>query len=566
MTMDMFDDDVVLLPGGHSPSPQQRAIFAEIARGRENLLVRARAGTAKTSTAVAALAYVPRGEKVAFFSFSRSTVAELASRVPPGIDVRTLHGHGNRALRWKLGTEFEVDEDKTLKLAREAFGDEQRGHPIRGYYYGVQRLIRVAKDTLAPATREALDELVDRFAIDAPPDEVLHPARCRYCREMVETNGRGRACPAPTAGGGAHEFPRLVECVLHPDGSVDETRTPRAVYLGAAVRLLELSEVRTELVDYADMCWLPVRLGHVPKRYQRVFVDEAQDLSPCQIALLKMSLLRGARICIIGDDRQALYSFRGADEQTVENLKREFRARELPLSVTYRCARSIVALARKEVPDYEAAPGSPEGDVLHVTPDRLVEEVAPGDFVISRSNAPLLGLCLRLLRERKPAVIKGADVLGDLRRFLQKFEITDAGELGRAVDQWFLKEIARLEDKYPENSRDLERVVDVVRDKYEAAKAVLDGGSTLDAALARFESVFVRDDAVENGRVDPRHVIVLGTTHKLKGLEADRVWMLENTYRREKNLEEKNCWYVAATRARHTLFLTRPLKDKEPEA
>ena len=45
------------------------------------------------------------------------------------------------------------------------------------------------------------------------------------------------------------------------------------------------------------------------------------------------------------------------------------------------------------------------------------------------------------------------------------------------------------------------------------------------------------------------------STHKSKGLEADRVWLLGSTYVRQWREEERNIWYVAVTRCKRELFV-----------
>ena len=49
--------------------------------------------------------------------------------------------------------------------------------------------------------------------------------------------------------------------------------------------------------------------------------------------------------------------------------------------------------------------------------------------------------------------------------------------------------------------------------------------------------------------------ILLSSTHKAKGKEYDRVFLLVSTYNPERNLEEKNLWYVAVTRCKAELYL-----------
>jgi superfamily I DNA/RNA helicase len=64
-------------------------------------------------------------------------------------------------------------------------------------------------------------------------------------------------------------------------------------------------------------------------------------------------------------------------------------------------------------------------------------------------------------------------------------------------------------------------------------------------------------DTVEKlfNNVDDNNKVIFSTTHKAKGLERDRVFVLANTYRHGCGGEEDNLWYVAITRARSELFL-----------
>lgn len=528
-------------PKPRVPSPLQRAIFDDIKHGEGHTAVIARAGSGKTTTIVDGLAYVPRGKSVAFFAFANATVDALASRAPEGVKVSTLHKHGVRTLGFHLG-DFKILRDKTKILARQTFGPEIDLDPVRSYYDSLCDLLSRAKDTMKPAAAEPLDELLDRFGIDAPPDEVLHPTKCLRCREVIDPKRRKARCPST----GAHEFPAVEECVLQPDGTIDETTTPRRVFLAAAVRLLKLSESRLDLIDFGDMCWLPPRRKlYPPHQFDRVFVDEVQDLSPSQINFLTMTCKRGGRICVIGDPAQAIYAFRGADPQTMARLATFLSARELPLSVSYRCSRAVVKLARTLVPDIDAAEGNPEGRVVRTNEADLIANGMPGDFVISRANAPLLRLCIRFLRAGKAARVKGSDEFEQLRTFLEKFGIDDAAALRTALGDWIASERARLARR--------ERSMDRVQDRYDLAVVVLSGHRTLAAALRAVAPAFVSDKAVEEGTLAP--AVILATTHKLKGLESDRVWVLEETFRKDRGGEESNCWYVSVTRARDTVFL-----------
>ena len=158
----------------------------------------------------------------------------------------------------------------------------------------------------------------------------------------------------------------------------------------------------TQEIDFDDMILFPLvknlQLGYP---VDRLFVDEAQDLSRARQDLMKKFITpdRG-RMYIVGDDRQAIYGFSGADAQALHNLTASLNARELPLTVTWRCARKIVEKANEYVDDLEAAPDAPEGFVGTV--DKLPGDIAPGDAILCRFNAPLIEYAFKLIRAGIP--------------------------------------------------------------------------------------------------------------------------------------------------------------------
>lgn len=476
-----------------APSALQAAVYENVARGIGHTLVSARAGCGKTTTIMGALKSVSRGCTVALFAFNNSIKQELAARVAKqnlkNVEVKTLHAHGFAACR-RAFPGCTLNDDKSLLLCEDLFGEPIRNHPLRGRYRAIQKLVSKAKDVrIHKGDLDALDMLVDTFDIDCPED--------------IETRGE---------------------------------------FVAMAMKVLARSAQVTSIVDFSDMCWLPVVLNLRIWTFDRVFVDETQDLSPCQIELLLRSVKPGGRICAVGDERQAIYAFRGADVHTIPNLIKVLKATVLPLSVTYRCARAIVQLANIEVPDLQAADDAPEGYIGDCWLDAALTQAAPGDMIISRSNAPLLGACLKLLASGKRAAIKGRDVGAGIVRLIDKSKATTVDALLEWLDRWHAKETARLVKD--------DRPTDEIDDKVECIRVLTEGVETVVAVRLRAETLFA-DDGGDAGR------ITLGTTHRLKGLEADRVWMLADTYRRESGGEESNVWYVAITRAKTTLMMVR---------
>jgi DNA helicase-2/ATP-dependent DNA helicase PcrA len=475
----------------------QAAVYANVASGCGNTVVCARAGSGKTTTIMGALSSVPAGLTVALFAFNKGIATELASRAPKGVEVKTLHAHGFSACRRSFPG-VKVNENKTREICVDLFGEAPSPgspeDPIRSRYPSICDLVSKAKDTLVGRDDlEGLDALIDAFDLDAPTEDA-----------------------------------------------------DRKAFVAAAMRVLVRSSEVTTCVDFGDMCWLPVVLSLRVWAFDRVFVDETQDLSPSQIELLLMCVRRGGRICAVGDDRQAIYGFRGADVDTMSKLIARLDATTLPLSITYRCCRAVTALAASEVPDFTPAETAPQGCVRISGSEFMLSNAKAGDMIISRANAPLIGYCLKLLAGGTRASIKGRDVAEGIIKLVESRRAKSVPMLIERMQAWHKKECVRLAKRtLPSDSAD---------DRLACVLALTENSKSVSDIIARVRALFADDGKGDASRVN------LGTTHKLKGLEADRVWMLEDTYRRSRGGEEANCWYVAVTRAKNALYL---VSDKD---
>ncbi len=458
----------------------QNAVFEAVGDTEYHLIIQARAGTGKTTTIVEALQYIPPFKRTLLCAFNKSIQLELQSRAPAGVDVKTLHGIGFGCLR--RGRKIEVDENKTYNLIKEVVGKK----PDYERVARLKRLVSLSKNTLAPDT-EAIAELAHRFCIE---DEE------------------------------------------HPAGQLADQATT----------VLEKCLEDTTRIDFDDMIWMPIMLDATPSTYDLVFVDEAQDLNAAQRWLVEQMVRDGGRLVAVGDDRQAIYGWRGAGHDVLRALERQFEARVLPLSITYRCPKKIVAQANHIVPDYKAAPNAPDGTIIDMPFAKMVAEAKPGDFVLSRSNAPLMKVCLELLKKGTPATITGRDIGKTLANLAKKAETNDIKAMLTWGEQHLAKERVRL---LPEHEDQYEQIVD----KVEALFHLAEGMNTVDELVRRIESLFSDDD--------DRHRVTCSTVHRAKGLERDRVWMLRWTFRPGNNREEDNIFYVGITRAREALYMVQ---------
>jgi len=476
----------------------QQAIFRDVAEGTGHTVVLARAGTGKTSTIMESLTMIPRGLSTLVCAFNKSIEKELAARVTTAglpVQVKTLHAFGYQA----VGRAFNRPQLNEYKV-RDILDKLVPGDERREMRDELRKCVSLCKGNLIE--HDDIDS-VDGICIDYQIDAGEDPKdRLTFCKIVLD--------------------------------------------------VMDICARDTKTIDFDDMVWLAVVLDLNVFQFDRVFVDETQDLNTAQIELMLKAVKSTGRVCVVGDDRQAIYAFRGADSSAIPNLIRRLDAKVLPLSITYRCARKIVALAAETVPDFEAAPNAIDGEIIDATYEQIVTGARPGDFILSRTNAPLVKQCLALLAHGTAAAIQGRDVSAQLLKVVRKSKASTIPDLAGWLRGWRERECARLLRKDPD--ADTTRITDIA----ECIDAICEGETTVASVVAKIQALF--SDTDETRRV------TLSSTHKAKGLERDRAWVLAGTYRPSAGLEEANLWYVAITRAKTTLFLVRSEKKETRKA
>jgi len=478
-------------------STYQEEIFTAVETihaGGRDLVVLARAGTGKTTTVIeAVIRYCRRnvGRKVLTCAFNVKNAKELDQRLQAaGLDwktasAKTLNAVGLATVRKAWGKGVQVDAKKGKEAAKEACRQlaavAQRVVTPTGK---VQRLATLAKITLTdPADLDAIERLARRFAVGDEDAEVDALARL-------------------------------------------------------AARAMELSAEDRSRVDFDDQLWFPHHFSLTPWQHDLVVVDEAQDMNPSQLALARKSVKRGGQLIAIGDDRQAIYGWRAADSGFLSRMVEELNARTLLLPRTYRCGTSIVTEAKRLVPDYEADVSNPPGIVRSTSSAKMLVEVVRGDFILCRANAPLLPICLELLRNRIPAAIQGRDILGQILGMIDKSQCVTTADLADWLHDYETRERGKLLDQDAE-----EDLLQALSDRCACLRALMPEADSTAELKERLDELFSDTDDASR--------VTLSTAHRAKGLERDRVWLLRDSFR--EGGQESNCLYVAITRARSEL-------------
>lgn len=134
-----------------------------------------------------------------------------------------------------------------------------------------------------------------------------------------------------------------------------ETRTIYEVYARYRKELLA-----NNAMDFDDLLWNGVRLLETDRnileyysdRFKYIMVDEYQDTNYLQYKLIKMLASRHGNLCVVGDDDQCIYQWRGADIRNILDFEQDFKQRRVftvKLEQNYRSDANILGLANSVI-------------------------------------------------------------------------------------------------------------------------------------------------------------------------------------------------------------------------
>ncbi len=490
-------------------SAYQKNIFKWINESVGNLIVVAVAGSGKTTTLVE---MVRRMEGSVFLgAFNKKMGEELKRRIV-GMEFKnagTFHSAGFRALAGSMrGKRIQVDDKKVAKLF-DTWVDESDDGGMRKYFGFVVKAVSMAKQrgiSLPGSTliddNQAWEEMILHFGID-------------------------------------NDLPEDAKLIVGIEN---------------AKHILKESNQQIDVIDFDDMIYLPLLRQVKFWQHDWVLTDELQDTNPVRRMLVRKLLKRNGRVVGVGDPKQSIMGFGGADNDAMDQFKNEFNCEELPLTISYRCPKAVVAHAQKWVSHIEAAETASEGEVKEITYDTLLEQrLNRDDAILCRYNKYLVALCFKLIRNGIPARIEGREIGEGLIKLTRKWKVSSLLALHERLMNYKDREVKKALNKKQESRAD--RIVDQVETLYvlieRAEEKRLDVRGLEDMIREMFEN-----------DVKSKGILTLSSCHRAKGLEFDRVFILGRSElmpsplaRQEWQQEqETNLIYMSITRAKKTLI------------
>ncbi len=303
------------------------------------LLVVAGPGTGKTEVITRRIAWLiatkrAKPREILALTFTDKAAAEMQARV----DLLVPYGQADSAI-----------------LTFHAFGDQllrEHGHELG--LPGAPRVIGRAEQVVL--LREHLFELgLERYRPLGDParllgtladlfgrakDEGIAPEDLAGYARDLDAGARAAAVGMPSDGR------EVIQALLDEASGVSELATAYARYQG-------ILRARG-LIDFGDQVSLAVRLlrerpavaARVARSYRQVLVDEAQDMDPSQLALLRL-VAPHRSLTLVGDDDQAIYAFRGAAVGHLLELAAEPGMRRIVLRTSHRSHAPILEVAHR---------------------------------------------------------------------------------------------------------------------------------------------------------------------------------------------------------------------------
>lgn len=468
------------------PTSEQQAIIDAAKSTTDNILISALAGSAKTTT-LEMIAKALTQEPILSVAFNKKIADEMAKRLPPHVVSKTINALGHGIWYNATGRKLVIDTKKNYNLWKEVFetlkGSDKRDTPFAEILQSISRAKNMGY---------------------IPPSHV-------YANRSLVTRDQ------------------FAE-------SFDEEPEPFWLDLIDQVMNKSIAESYRGNIDFDDQVYCSALLGGTFPRYPLVLVDETQDLSLLNHAFLQKLVAK--RIIAVGDRNQAIYAFRGALSNSMDELKRSFSMTEKTLTISFRCPRSVVREAQTLVPSMQWPEWAIEGEVRHWG-EWNSSSIPEGAAVICRANAPLFRLAMSLLRQGRGCTIVGRDIGPGLIKTLKGLgsEQMDQASALKAIAKWEAEKKSKSRAKAS------------IEDRAESLRVFVAVGKNLSEAITYADHLFKQEGPV-----------LLMTGHKAKGLEYDDVifldsWRIPSKWAESEEdiKQEQNISYVIMTRAKKTL-------------
>ena len=488
-------------------TPQQKAIHEAFASYNGNIAVNATAGSAKTTTSASGTEYFDRNLSIAFISFARDIANSNMEKTPKHVHCSTFNSLGGQNIKAQF-PDSEMVEDRKLEMILD---------DLISTFKNVGTEIKDMKDN-----KHTMKNVIEHLQ--------------NYMLDPTEEN---------------------IDWVMNKHHLVFDAETPsnEKLFYKAISFGLKRSFKTEGIYDFGDQIYWCARGKVICKKFDIIIVDEAQDTNKAQREMIKRSLKVGGRVIVVGDKFQSIMSFRGADTKAMELLTEEFKCKQFPLSVSFRCSKAIGRAINREFPhiEFSVMENAVEGSEEWISKSEMTQLVKSGDMVLCRNNAPLVKPCFELIKNGIKAIIKGRNIgdelMGLIDYLLRKShgQVKTLPQLINSLDGYRSTQTLRLAQK-----KNMAGAIEAMNDKVDTIFAIMETTESISELSQTIDRLFTDN---------PYEAIVFSSIHKSKGLEADNIFIIREelipspmAITEDEMQQEENIKFIAYSRGKINLY------------
>jgi superfamily I DNA/RNA helicase len=560
------------------------AIANRFTTTNDPIMINALAGSGKTSMLKHLSSYKKPNEKWLYLVFNKKNQIESNEAFPEGVDVLTTHAYLGRILKANgksVGGTMDLPPrtqkgEKIYSVLDELVPPDDRTFG-KFRWAAVNRIGKIAKLAKAFAVnpnsqtlKKDLESIVQKYNIDMDLSSERVQQDRDYTNDIFEKTGE------------------LLRVLL-----------PGSMQRGQFANLRDQDDTLWFSAIYADSInW------NVAPKYSVVLMDEVQDFNNCQLVMARKLKEAGCRLVGVGDNNQSIYMFRGAVSDAFEQLQNIISGTDsMALPINFRSDPKVIEFVKQNthVKDLQANPSKdPEAGEARTDLEyndfmgMIFEEYKANrtfnqsHAIISRTNAPLASTAMNLLKNDVDFEILGKDLSRELIDHIKKTtwhkpQNHQIEDLPYALSDYLNSLHGRWGDKVSKQDelRQIEQTTEALLSVLQHLDELefMHNNRRMNTALDFIS--YIKDklggldpdneyDSKKLKEKNPNSYITLTTTHKSKGLEWDKVFIVKpdefdpnkpNITSPEAAQQERNAWYVALTRAKHSINISA---DDEP--
>ncbi len=563
----------------------QKAIIDSVKSNKQNILVNAIAGSGKTSTIVECIKELSNdGKKCLYLAFNSAIKNEVSSKLKGlNVDVKTINSFGFGLLKKHIGNapsnaiakyggklkcgvvdSFFMQTARTTTTFKEIqkyandTGDKTIVMSVLGLLGAIDSSLNLSKclGTFHKLTKENILAFITEY-VDSPYSRVNKDKASQYydfaisvaleyIKKTTKFVKKGNSLELPSSHYGLYSFPIV-------DKKTKKTKGFAKTY---GLKL-----------TFADQVYLPnimseQGISFADGNYDYIFLDECQDINASSFNFItKYCKDNDINFCAVGDVKQAIYGFAGANTKSYEMFKQV--AVELPLTINYRCPR----LAKHIVAEVDSGmvfdTFKSEFGVLNPKSNFENLKGFDTDLIISRKNKSCFSAfieIINLFKEGKTQIVPHLDA----RDFSKEMEFIDS-YANISIDKFvsiIASELSTLQAKNPKAD-----VTKMPRGEFltlcETMVLAFVGSDNSKTTLVG--DVKKKIDVAFDSNHENKVSII--TAHKSKGMERKNVFIYNSSEfpnecdNEELFAQELNLWYVAVTRFENELHFVGDTGD-----